>query len=157
MVADFTTAFHYLILSLGNSIVHKDTTDQYDDDDDDNSQYPDRGPLRVSRDYGYSSGYNSPPVYVQPQPVYQAPAPAPVYHPPPPVYQPPTIISMPPAHPVYPHKPDLDLTPILFSILPLCLIAGSLLGYAFSGKRPALRTKCVMCFRLFIHQKSQQP
>ena len=103
----------------------------------DPSQFSERGPLQISRDYsGHNSDYNMPPIYIAPQPVYHAPAPAPVYHAPAPMYHPapaPTYISV-PSHPVQPYKPDLDLTPILFSILPLFLIAGSLLGYAFSSK-----------------------
>ena len=90
------------------------------------------------------------PVYHEPAPIYQASipmyhAPAPVYHAPAPVYQAPapvyhapapapTYISVPaPAHPHHLYKPDLDLTPIFLSILPLFLLAGTLLGYALSS------------------------
>jgi hypothetical protein len=101
---------------------------------EDHNQFSSRG----SRDY-QTPTYMAP-VYHAPAQIYQAPvpvyqAPAPVYQAPAPMYHaqapPPTYISIPAPH--HPFKPDLDLTPILLSILPLFLLAGTLLGYAVSS------------------------
>jgi hypothetical protein len=114
----------------GRSLSSKPSHHQGHEDQD---ELVDRGPLRESRDYGYNH-YMAPapaPVYHAPPQIYHAPAP--VYHPPPaPTYI--SIPAAPPTHPVYPYKPDFDLTPIFISILPLFLLAGTLLGYALSGK-----------------------
>lgn len=99
---------------------------------------------RDSRDYHYeNSNQYLPPVYSPPAPVYHPPAPTyvapqPVYQAPAPVYHAPApsqtyIVPLPSHQPVIHKKNDVDLLPLLAAFLPLFLILGSMLGFAFSS------------------------